>query len=1080
MTVLKKSTSGRKTIAVLCAQLSRVWGSEFISGVMQAAQESDVNVVCFVGGKPVAMASPAGVGPSYGLYDLIKPGEFDGILLAADIAHGPPPDDIRNFCRIFGQIPIASCAVQAEGVSAFISDSEGGMRSVIRHLIEVHGYKRIAFIRGMARQLEADQRFKAYQEELKSHNIRYEENLVVEGDFTPESGRTAVRTFLDERRIRLQAIVASNDRMAFGAMEALQQRGINVPDTVALTGFDDVIEAQSLGVPLTTVHQSFSNAGRLVFDALMKRIAGQRVDSINVMPAQLVVRWSCGCLPESVKQAEVLPKEVAHTGRLENKRDAAIRALFGAAGIPESDPAKAQYRDVFGRTWDVFLASLGDSDKSDAFLKMIQASMEVLQRLGHDVTTWHNVISTFRKYALGGITDHIVMLRAENLFQQARMLVGELSQRAQAIRRLQFVQQEEALGNFGFSMAPAMSLEGIGDAISKNFPTLGIDRWYVMFYSEVSAPRSMSAPPPASYRLLMQYDENKFEIPHEKSALATGRLIPRGKTPEDRLYAAIVMPLTLGNNRFGFMWAEVGSKDWDVYVRIKNLLTSALLRTMLVQQREQAQKEVERLLNEARERAAELARARDVAEKAAAQNAKLFESEQARRRGAEALARSSRSLSSLTTVEKLPLQILEQLQLVLPCDRAVLFVEDVNGIPVIRSHWGFPKDSPLDTFQLRIANADLYETISGKGETLLISDVSAVKGWGQPDWLPMDRSWLGVPLFSKDKVVGLLAVARANTSFDGDEALLATTFAMQATVALDNARLYDEVTGINQMMERMVAQRVEELNIAYSTLDKHDKNKSAFIQVAAHELRTPLTVIKGYLGMLKSSVDIQKNPAIDQALDGVLQGTNRLHQIVNSMLDVARLDNQVVNPHVEPVNLSLILRLVHKDYMNDLAVRNLTYISDEATHNIPPVLGDSELLKKAIDHVIVNAIKFTPDGGTITVSVDVVDDQQVGKCAELRVRDTGIGIDAEHHKIIFEKLFQLGKVELHSSSRTNYKGGGAGLGLAIASGIVKSLQGKIWVESKGHDEANFPGSTFIIRLPLVKEEITLPPAHHQL
>jgi signal transduction histidine kinase len=118
--------------------------------------------------------------------------------------------------------------------------------------------------------------------------------------------------------------------------------------------------------------------------------------------------------------------------------------------------------------------------------------------------------------------------------------------------------------------------------------------------------------------------------------------------------------------------------------------------------------------------------------------------------------------------------------------------------------------------------------------------------------------------------------------------------------------------------------------------------------------------------------------------------------------------------------------------------------------------------------VIVNSIKFTPDGGSINVSAQVMDDPRLGKCAELRVQDTGIGIDPEHHKIIFEKLFQLGTVELHSSSRTNYKGGGAGLGLAIAAGIVKALQGNIWVESSGHDEVNFPGSTFIVRLPLAK------------
>ncbi len=1063
-----KTTSERKTIAVLGAQLSRAWGAEFMAGVLDSAKVHDMNVVYFVGGKPVPIAAPEHNGYSYGLYDLIKPGQFDGILLAADIGHGPSAADLRDFCRVFAPTPIASFTIQAEGVSSFIADNSNGMRAVIRHLIEVHGYKNIAFIRGPEGQLEADQRFEAYKQELESHDIRFDERIIVEGNYTPESGRAAVRTLLDERGLRIQAIAASNDRMAFGAIEVLQQRGIQVPESVAVTGFDDIKESQSMGVPLTTVHQSFTEAGKLAFGALIKRMNREHVDDINMMPAQLVVRWSCGCLPENVKRAVVLPKEVARTGRLENKRDSAIRALLEAAGILEDDPAQAQYRDVFGRTWDVFLASLRGSDKSDAFLKMIQSMVEVLQRNEHDSTTWHNVISTFRRYALGGLIEPTIMLRAENLFQQARLLVGELSQRAQAFHRLQFQQQEEILNSFGFSMAPAMTLEDIGEAISDHFPSLGLKRWYVMFYSDVSAPGSVSSPPPESYRLLLQYDQNKFQIPQEKSTIATGRLVPRGKTPEDHRYAAMVMPLSLASNRFGFMWAEIGTTDWDVYVRLKNLLSSALLRTMLVHQREQAQTEVERLLNEARERAVELSRARDVAEKAAAQNAKLFESEQARRHGAEALARSARQLSSLNTIKNLPQQILEQLQQVLTYDRGILFMEDVNGVPRIQAHQGLPSEANSSELQLKINGRDLYKTIARKGETLLISELSAVKGWSQPGWLPQDRSWLGVPLYSKDKVIGLLALSRSKNQFTDDDGIMASTFAMQAIVALENARLYEEVTSINEMMERMVAQRVEELNTAYTTLAKHDKNKSAFIQVAAHELRTPLTVIKGYIGMLQADSVIQSNYILSQAIAGVQQGTDRLHQIVNSMLDVARLDNQITNPHVEPVSLSLILRLIHKDYVKDIAARNLTLSMDEAIKDIPPLLADSELLKKALDHLIVNAIKFTPDGGSIHISAQVVEDGHLGKCAEVRIKDTGIGIDAEHHKIIFEKLYQLGTVELHSSSRTNYKGGGAGLGLAIASGIVKALQGSIWVESSGHDEVNFSGSTFIIRLPLLK------------
>ena len=656
MMELKKTGNVRRTVAVLGAQLNRVWGGEFMAGVMDAAERNDVNLVCFAGGKPVALVSQEN-NISYGLYDLVKPGQFDGVLLAADIAHGVSAEEVRNFCRSFSSIPTTSFAVQADGVSSFVTDSEDGMRAIVRHLIEAHGCQKIAFVRGISGQAEAEQRFRAYKDELRNQNISLDEALIVDGDFTQESGRAAVRTLLDERGVRFQAVACSNDRMAFGVMEVLEQRGIKVPDTVAVTGFDDINEAQSMGVPLTTVRQSFYEAGTRAFEALLKKMAGGQVDAVNLLSSALVIRWSCGCLPESIKQAVVLSKEVAHTGRLENKRDAAVRALFAAAGILETDLYKDSFRDVFGRTWDVFLASLNEADKSDAFLKMVQSSIEVLQRRGFDLATWQNVLSTFRKYALGGITNPTARLQAENLFQQARMLAGELSQRAQAYRRLQFEQQEELLSNFSFSMAPAMSLDEIGEAISKNFPSLGLDRWYLMFYTDLAGLSSPSSSNPENYRLLMQYDDNKFQMPQEKSAMVTGHIVPRGKALEEHRYTAAVMPLSLAANRFGFMWAEVGPKDWDVYVRIKNLLSSALLRTMLVDQREQAQKEVERLLNEARERALELARAKDVAEKAASQNAQLFESEQVRRRGAEALARSSRQLSSLTTVEKLPQQV---------------------------------------------------------------------------------------------------------------------------------------------------------------------------------------------------------------------------------------------------------------------------------------------------------------------------------------------------------------------------------------------------------------------------------------
>jgi sigma-B regulation protein RsbU (phosphoserine phosphatase) len=168
MMALKKIESTRKTVAVLGAQLNRVWGGDFMAGVMDVAEKNDINLVCFAGGKPAALASPDSHEKenSYGLYDLVRPEQFDGILLAADVAHGVSSEEIKKFCRSFGNIPMTSFAVQADGVSSFVTDSEDGMRAIIRHLIEVHGCQKIAFVRGIRGQAVAEQRFRAYKDEF--------------------------------------------------------------------------------------------------------------------------------------------------------------------------------------------------------------------------------------------------------------------------------------------------------------------------------------------------------------------------------------------------------------------------------------------------------------------------------------------------------------------------------------------------------------------------------------------------------------------------------------------------------------------------------------------------------------------------------------------------------------------------------------------------------------------------------------------------------------------------------------------------------------------------------------------------
>jgi signal transduction histidine kinase len=136
--------------------------------------------------------------------------------------------------------------------------------------------------------------------------------------------------------------------------------------------------------------------------------------------------------------------------------------------------------------------------------------------------------------------------------------------------------------------------------------------------------------------------------------------------------------------------------------------------------------------------------------------------------------------------------------------------------------------------------------------------------------------------------------------------------------------------------------------------------------------------------------------------------------------------------------------------------------------HLPKIEADREALRKVFYHLIGNAIKYTPDGGTITILGKALPDQ-VDLCEggiEIVVSDTGIGIDPRFHDLIFRKFYQTGQIALHSTGKTKFKGGGPGLGLAIVQGIVEAHGGHVWVESPSWDEQVCPGSQFHVVLPL--------------
>lgn len=264
----------------------------------------------------------------------------------------------------------------------------------------------------------------------------------------------------------------------------------------------------------------------------------------------------------------------------------------------------------------------------------------------------------------------------------------------------------------------------------------------------------------------------------------------------------------------------------------------------------------------------------------------------------------------------------------------------------------------------------------------------------------------------------------------------------------------------NELYIDHISRQIEE---AKGSLERLDRSKSDFIAIAAHELKTPLTLIEGYMAMLRDQLNGQNSASYALLLEGVDNGTRRLREIVDDMIDVSLIDNNLLSLNFQPIWIKRMLAVMELEFAEDVEARKQVFDvcpfpgSDEMT------FGDEERLYQAFRNVITNAIKFTPDGGKIAI-----DGRKLPGFIEVTVTDSGIGVNPDDHLRIFEKFGRLGSVSLHSSGKTKFKGGGPGLGLPITKGIIEAHGGAIWVESDGYDEEKCPGSVFHILLPMRK------------
>lgn len=264
-------------------------------------------------------------------------------------------------------------------------------------------------------------------------------------------------------------------------------------------------------------------------------------------------------------------------------------------------------------------------------------------------------------------------------------------------------------------------------------------------------------------------------------------------------------------------------------------------------------------------------------------------------------------------------------------------------------------------------------------------------------------------------------------------------FAHQMSIALENAKLYEQLLIENEKLFQL------------------DRRKNEMITVIAHEFRTPLSVIQSSGDMIASGLlkdaDTQKKMG-----ETLLSGVRRLTRLVAEIQNIAYVSGDRYDVVLSEVNMSDLFLSLREKFATPVSNRNISFELD-VKDDLPTVKADSSLMLIVLDNLISNAIRFTDDGGKITLSASA----QSGM-VRIEVRDTGIGIDPSQHQLIFEKFYEVGDSMQHSSGEFEFQSGGLGLGLSSVRAILNSHGASIQVESELGK-----GSSFSFHLPVFEQ-----------
>lgn len=590
-----KYSNGKLTIGIFSNTLDFEFQILVWAGVQAAAKIVDANMICFAGAElktPNLIRNERNT-----VYEMIGTKNVNGLIILPSInCSFLTMEEINEYFEKYHNMPIVSIGMHLKNISSIIIDNKYGFKSLVDHLIEVHNRRKFLYIGGPVNNLEAIDRLNAFKESLNDHQITINPEHITVADYLLQPAYSIVHNLLNQK-FDFDAIVAANDSMAMGAIKALQEKKVVIPDEISVIGFDDINIAHSLLIPLTTVRQPVYEMTRKAIDIIIKKIDGKKVKDLEIIKTEPVIRNSCGCMTRDINHVimkNLKPNQSGISDFKNIKNEVLIE-------LKENHSFTSKFLSIYNNIIEDFFKVVQSEVSDNDFIIKFDKTLRICISNNFDNSVWDELFFLIRKKIQPFFLnqpDKIIQI--DDLIFQLCILNNNVLKQIENNSHIQLLERTRILQRIMRELVNSFNIQNLVEKLATELPKIGIKSCYLSLHSSKEKMFKEA-------RLILAYNKNgRIKLDNKKSIFPSQELFPRDLIKIDERFDLIIESLVYEKEQLGFVVFEIDPLEGILITSVSDQITSTIKASMLLQETLEKGKKLEQILSELKEQHKEL------------------------------------------------------------------------------------------------------------------------------------------------------------------------------------------------------------------------------------------------------------------------------------------------------------------------------------------------------------------------------------------------------------------------------------------------------------------------------------------